>query len=173
MSRMLRPAAVLAAVALVCALNAAAAPQWIVGGNSGLSFFEGTAGFHLGPMAEFPLGKDLSVGSELSLNTQGGTPILWYSYAKYHFLLSGSRLRPYGDGGLLLDFSTGGPYFGLLFGGGVNIPVGNRLWVAPELQAGPLFSVGGGTVRVGPFVYDVKGTTVFVLLLRGGIRYEL
>jgi hypothetical protein len=147
--------------------------KWVVGGNTGLSLFDGTAGFHIGAMADAYLQRDLAVGSEFSINTQGGTQAIWFTYAKYRFLLQGSRLKPYGDGGFLLDFATGGPYFGLLFGGGVEIPIANRLVAAPELQMGPVFSVGGGTYHVGPFTYDVEGATIFAIYIRGGIRYEL
>ncbi len=147
--------------------------RWVIGGNTGFSLFNGSAGFHIGPMGEAFLNKDMSVGSEFSINTQGGTQAVWFNYFKYHFSLQGSKIRPYGDAGFMLDFATGGPYFGMLFGGGANIPVANRISVSPELQMGPIFSYGGGSVRVGPLVYDVKGTTVFVVYIRGGIRYDL
>ena len=124
-------------------------------------------------MAEMSLNKDMAVGSEFSINTQGGTQAVWFNYFKYMFTLQGSKLRPYGDGGFMLDFASGGPYFGVLFGGGVNIPVASRLMVSPELQLGPIFSYGGGSYRVGPLVVDVKGSSVFVIYFRGGIRYEL
>lgn len=166
----------LSAIALLGALAAPPADaqmKWTVGGNAGLSLLDGTAGFHIGPMAEMALQRNLAVGTELSINTQGGTHAIWYTYGKYHFALQGSKLKPYGDAGLLLDFATGGPYFGLLFGGGVNIPVAPKLAVAPELQMGPIFSVGGGSYTIGPFTYDVDGSTVFTVLIRAGIRYEL
>lgn len=147
--------------------------RWVVGGNMGLSLFDGTAGFHVGPMGELFLNKNLSVGSEFTINTQGGTQAIWYSYGKYHFAISGSKLRPYGDAGFLLDFATGGPYFGFLFGGGVNIPMANRLSISPELQMGPVFSVGGGSYSYGGFTVDVKGATIFAVIIRGGVRYEL
>jgi hypothetical protein len=169
-------AAIMLVVGLVmcCAVAGVQAQnKWVVGGNMGLSLFEGTAGFHVGPMAEFALNRNLAVGSEFTINTQGGTQAIWFSYVKYHFPISGSKLRPYGDAGFLLDFATGGPYFGFLGGGGVNIPMANRLSISPEIQLGPIFSVGGGTYGYGGYSYTVKGTTIFAVIIRGGIRYEI
>lgn len=167
--------AVVFVTGLTCSFEPAAQAQlrWVVGGNAGLSLLDGTAGFHIGPMGEVFFNKNMSAGSEISINTQGGTPVIWYNYFKYHFAIQGSKLKPYGDAGLLLNFMTGGPYFGLLFGGGVDIPIAPKLYVSPELQLGPIFSVGGGTYGVGPYSVSVEGTTVFAVIIRGGIRYEL
>jgi hypothetical protein len=163
-----------AAILLCCVVSSGQAQlRWVVGGNTGLSLLDGTAGFHIGPMAEAFFNKNMAVGSEISINTQSGTPVIWYNYFKYHFAIQGSKLKPYGDAGLLLNFMTGGPYFGLLFGGGVNIPMAPKLFISPELQMGPIFSVGGGTYSLGPYSYTVEGSTLFAFIIRGGIRYEL
>lgn len=161
-------------ILVFCAVSPGQAQlRWVVGGNTGLSLLDGTAGFHIGPMGEIILNKSMSAGSELSINTQGGTPVIWYNYFKYNFALQGTKLKPYGDAGLLLTFMTGGPYFGLLFGGGVAIPMAPKLSINPELQMGPIFSVGGGTYHVGPYTFEAEGATLFAVIIRGGIRYEL
>lgn len=170
---------VLVAAVLITGLTCSFAPaahaqlRWVVGGNMGISLFDGTAGLHIGPMGEVLFEKNMAAGSEFSINTQGGTPLLWYNYFKYFFTLPGSKLKPYGDAGLVLNFMTGGPYFGLLFGGGVNIPIANKLVASPELQMGPIFGVGGGSYRVGPVVFEAESATLFTVIIRGGIRYDL
>ncbi len=138
--------------------TAVAQLKWTVGGNLGLSIIGGAAGLQFGPMAEASFNKNMAVGSELSINTQAGTPIEWGNYFKYFFVIPGSKIRPYADGGLSLFFFTGGPYFGIRFGGGATFPLANKLLIAPEIQLGPVFGGGGST---------------FYLVLRGGIRYEL
>lgn len=153
--------------------DATSQTRWTVGGNAGISIFDGSAGFHFGPMAEASLSKNLAIGTEFTINTHTGTPILWWNQVKYYFDVQGSNLEPYADGGFVLDFMTGGPYFGLLFGGGVNIPVDGRLSISPELQMGPIFSVGGGRISTPFGSFDVEGTTIFTVLMRAGIRYEL
>lgn len=150
--------------------------RWSVGGNTGISIYDGAAGFHIGPMSEVIFGRSFAVGSEFNINTQGGTPIHWYPYAKYYFNIPGSQLRPYANLGMSLYFYTGGPYFGIQGGGGVNIPIANKLFVSPELQLGPVFGTGGGGGYFDYFYgYTVGGTsrTVFSVIIRGGIRYEI
>ncbi len=150
--------AVVAVLSTLSVLHADAQVNWNVGGEMGLSIYDGSAGFHIGPMAEVVFGKGLCVGSEFNLNTQTGTPIEWANYFKYLISVSGSKVKPYVDGGLELFFYTGGPYFGIRFGGGAMIPIANKLYVAPDIQFGPVF---------------VTGSTVFAVLIRGGIRYEI
>jgi hypothetical protein len=163
-------------VALLVMLVAASAPaqvSWMVGGNTGLSVADGSAGFHIGPMGEVLFSRNIAVGTEFSINTQAGTPVLWYNYFKYYFSIPGSEVMPYANAGMLLDFVTGGPYFGLFFGGGVNIPVIRNLYISPEFQGGPIFSVGGGTTQSFFGNFTVEGKTIFAFVFRGGIRYYI
>jgi hypothetical protein len=136
--------------------------RWVVGGNMGLSIGSGgggsSAGFHFGPMTEVLFGKGMAAGTEFNINTQAGTPIEWAAYFKYYFAVSGSKLKPYADIGPSLYFVTGGPYFGIRFGGGVGIPVAKNIFIGPDLQFGPVFTTG---------------STTFVILIRGGLRYEI
>lgn len=161
---------IIVVVALMVVSHQSKAQGWVVGGSTGLSVADGNAGFHIGPMAEYMFNKNMSVGTDFTINTQAGTPIAWWNYYKYHFSVPGSKVKPYADGGMLLEFVTGGPYFGLLFGGGVDIPVASKLFVAPEFQAGPIFSVGGGTNFFGT---KIGGTTIFTFVIRGSVHYEI
>jgi len=136
--------------------------RWIAGGNMGLSIATGggstDAGFHIGPMGEVVFNKQFAVGSEFDINTQPGTPVEWANYFKAYFLVPGSKIKPYADGGFGLVFLTGGPYFDLRFGGGANFPVANKLYIPADLQLGPVF---------------ITGFTRFVIIFRSGIRYEI
>jgi len=154
----------LTSVALVLVLlsigapPADAQPKWVIGGNMGLSLYDGNAGFHFGPMTEAVFERQFAIGTALNINTQAGTPVEWPFYFKYFFKVPGSKIQPYADAGFDLYIYTGGPYFGLRFGGGANIPVARNLSVAPDLQLGPVFATG---------------TTVFAMLIRVGLRYDL
>jgi hypothetical protein len=152
---------ILVAVLSVVGAQASGQTHYLGGGNMGLSVGsaagQSSAGFHFGPMFEVVFQKNLAVGTELNINTQDGTPVEWGDYFKYYFSIPGSKVRPYVDGGFSLWFVTGGPYFGLRFGGGANIPVGRNLYVSPDMQLGPIFATG---------------TTVFYFTMRGGLRYE-
>lgn len=152
----------------------------------GLSSIDGSAGFHLTPMVELLFNRDMGVGSEFSINTQYGTPLFWYPYFKYYFTIRGSGLRPYASAGPVLTLNVpNAPSFGVFFGGGLNIPVASRLYLAPDVLLGPVFDVGGGTYNLflygnyygtGAYSassYTVPGRTVFVFAIRGGVRYEL
>jgi hypothetical protein len=149
--------------ALVSVIGAGASGQtkFLFGGNMGLSVGsaagQSEAGFQFGPMFEVVFQKSLAVGTELNINTQEGTPVEWADYFKYYFTIPGSGVRPYVDGGFNLWFVTGGPYFGLRFGGGANIPVARNLYVSPDMQLGPVFTTG---------------STTFYFAMRGGIRYQ-
>jgi len=153
------------AVALVLALLfpsvAVAQADWRVGGKIGMSVVSGgggsDAGFQIGPMGEVILNKNLSVGSEFTINTQGGNPVIWLNYFKYYFAVSGSKIKPYAEAGFLLDIVTGGPYFGILFGGGANFWIAPNLYVPAELHLGPVFA--------DPTLFDIAITT--------GIRYDI
>jgi hypothetical protein len=135
--------------------------KWVTGGNMGLSISTGagsSAGFHFGPYGEVVFNKDMGVGTEFNINTQAGTPIEWSTYFKYYLTVQGSKLRPYIDGGFGLWFYTGGPYFGIRFGGGVGFPIAKGLLLGPDLQLGPIFATG---------------STIFGILIRGNLRYEI
>ena len=137
--------------------------KWTVGGNMFLSIGTGggtgtNAGFTFGPMAEVVFSKQYAVGTEFNIHTQSGTPIEWATYFKYFIAAKGSSLKPYVDGGFNLFFITGGPYFGIRFGGGVMFNVARSIYVGPDLQLGPIFATGA---------------TLFYIMIRGGFRYEI
>ncbi len=136
--------------------------NWVVGGRFGLSIVSAgggsSTGLQLGPMAEAKFNRNMAVGTEFNINTQGGTPIEWADYFKYYFDVQGSKIKPYVNGGFSLWFYTGGPYFGLRFGGGANFPIAPKLYIPADLQLGPVFS---------------SGTSVFYFAITTGIRYEL
>ncbi len=163
-------------VLLVIALftvQEARSQAWIVGGNTGLSITDGSAGFHIGPMAEYLFDKNSSVGTDFSINTQSGTPLIWWTFYRYRFAVSGSKVKPFANGGPLLTFVSGGPYFGLLFGGGVDIPVMKNLYIAPEFQGGPVFGVGGSSTSFFGQTIKTEGKTVFAMALRASVHYQI
>jgi hypothetical protein len=136
--------------------------KWVVGGNMGISIASGgggsSAGFHFGPMGEVIFNRALAVGTEFNINTQTGTPVEWANYFKYYIDAKSAKIKPYVDGGFGLLFLTGGPYFGIRFGGGVGFQVAKGIYVGPDLQLGPVFATG---------------LTVFYITIRGGFRYEI
>lgn len=137
--------------------------KWVVGGNMGISIATGgwggtSAGFHFGPMGEVIFNRSLAVGTEFNINTQTGTPIEWANYFKYYIDAKSAKIKPYVDGGFGLLLVTGGPYFGIRFGGGVGFQVAKGMYVGPDLQLGPVFATG---------------TTMFYITIRGGFRYEI
>jgi hypothetical protein len=140
----------------------AQAVKWVVGGNMGISIGSGgggsSAGFHFGPMAEVIFNRQLAVGTEFNINTQTGTPIEWANYFKYYIDAKSAKIKPYVDGGFGLLLVTGGPYFGIRFGGGVGFQVAKGIYVGPDLQLGPVFATG---------------FTAFYITIRGGFRYEI
>jgi hypothetical protein len=155
--------ALLALLLLVASPDAQAQPvKWSVGGNMGLSITSNTyatnAGFHFGPMAEVIFNRSLAVGTEFNINTQTGTPIEWATYFKYYIDAKTTKIKPYVDGGFGLFFPTGGPYFGIRFGGGVGFLIAKNLYVGPDLQLGPVFTTYVST---------------FYIVIRGGMRYEI
>jgi hypothetical protein len=137
-------------------------PKWTVGGNMLLSIQTGgggsAAGFTFGPMAEVVFSKQYAIGTEFNIHTQGGTPVEWADYFKYYINVRGSNVRPYVDGGFNLIFITGGPYFGMRFGGGALFNVARSMYVGPDLQMGPVFATGA---------------TLFFIMIRGTFHYEI
>jgi len=117
------------------------------------------AGFHLGFVGEVIFNRSLCVGTEIpNINTQDGTPIEWATYFKYYFQVPGSTIKPYADAGMGLLFVTGGPYFGIRFGGGAQFQIARNMYVGPDVQLGPVFATG---------------TTLFYFTIRGQFRYEI
>jgi len=118
--------------------------RWIVGGKLGMSLVTGggstDAGLQIGPMGEALLTKNIAIGSEFTINTQPGTPVVWGNYFKYYFDVPQSEIMPYADAGFFLDFVTGGPYFGISFGGGANFPIAKNLYIPADIQIGPVFT---------------------------------
>jgi len=174
------------AVIVLVNVTQAHSQHWSLGGNVGLSLLGGSAGFHVTPMSEFLFNRNMGIGTEFSINTQYGTPLIWYPYFKYYFGIRNSRLKPYANAGPVLTVNvSSSPSFGILFGGGVNIPIANRLYLAPDVIFGPMFGVGGGryplvlygnyygTGAYGLTSYSVSGATVFAFSIRAGIRYEI
>ncbi|MFN0157803.1 MAG: hypothetical protein ACKVRP_07005 [Bacteroidota bacterium] len=140
--------------------DASSQVRWNVGGNTGLVIVTSpsSADFTFGPSAEVLFGKGLAVGTEFNIFTGAGTPIEWANYFKYYFTVPGSKIKPYANAGFGLLFVTGGPYFDIRFGGGAGFPVARNLYIGPDLQLGPVFATGN---------------TRFVILIRGGLRYEI
>jgi hypothetical protein len=115
-----------------------------------------SAGLQIGPTAEVIFDKHYAVVTAFNINTQGGTPIEWQNTFKYYFSVSGSQIKPYADAGFSLIFATGGPYFGIPFGGGALFPIAKNLYIPADLQFGPVF---------------LTGTTAFAIEATTGIRY--
>lgn len=172
--------------AIVCGVPRAQAQDWTIGGNMGLSTLDGYLGFHFAPMAEIGFSRNMAIGSEFSINTQSGLPLQIYPYFKYFISIPNSAVRPYVNAGPVMTLNIpGSPSFGILFGGGANIPIAKGISLAPDINFGPLFGVGGGQV---PFIltgyywgyqtyglgaYSYPSSTIFEFSIRAGIRYEL
>ncbi len=153
--------------------------RWVVGGRLGMSlgtvsvaapynpyaYYYGTtnqstsstsAGLQIGPTAEVIFGKQFAVTTEFNINTEAGTPIEWANTFKAYFLINGSKILPYADGGFGLLFVTGGPFFGVRAGGGALFPVAKNLYIPADLQLG---------------LYFGNSLTLFWLAITSGIRY--
>jgi hypothetical protein len=150
---------------LVCTLffsGALFAQSISVGGRAGLSSvgYGGytSTGFQIGPAADYEFKKDMLIGTDLTLNSQNGTPIGWANYFKYLISLQNSQIVPYVDGGFSLWFATGGPYFGIQFGGGAYFPLTKDFSIPADIQLGPIFTTGSNT---------------FYFALTSGIRYTI
>jgi hypothetical protein len=178
-------------IAVLLGTAAGYSQNWSLGGTAGLSLLGGSAGFVFTPTAELKFNRAMAVGSEFSINTHQGAPLLWHPYFRYYFDIRRSKFRPYANAGpvLLLNIPNA-PYFGILFGGGVNIPLTHGLFLAPDVQIGPIFAVGAGTYPYAyrPFYwgyqtsglgpvwvgqYSSTGETIFAFSVRVGVRYEI
>ena len=155
---------------VVAAGSAQSQVKWIVGGHMGLGITPGGGGsstdFTFGPMGEVLLNKNIAVGSEFDITTATGTPITWANYFKYYFTIPGSTIKPYAHAGLGLVFATGGPFFFIPFGGGASFGVAKNLYISADLTLGPEF------YSISYFGYS-SSTTLFVITIRPGIRYEI
>ena len=166
---------------ITCLSYAQSSLKWNIGGRFGLSVGSGgggsSAGLQIGPMAELLFNKNMGVGTELNINTQPGTPIEWADYFKYYFDIPGnSNIKPYADAGISLWFFTGGPFFGIRFGGGANFKVAPNLYIPADLQLGPVFySTPGVSYNYLGYPYGSTSTssTFFYFAITSGIRYEL
>lgn len=188
MKRSVTALAVLALVLMVARpeITFAQQPNWQVGMRLGLSIFTGyggggssnnqvvnqflqivnqntsssgtKAGLQIGPTGEVIFNHTYAIVTAFNINTQSGTPIEWQNTFKYYFNISGSKIRPYADAGFSLVFVTGGPYFGIPFGGGALFPIAKNLYIPADLQFGPIF---------------LTGTTAFAIEATTGIRFEL
>ena len=129
MKRSLQWVAVLLCMVVVNGQRAAA-QQYAIGGRGGLSIFSSggsSAGLQIGPTFDVNIGKSLFAGSDLNINTQGGTPVEWAYYIKYKIDASRPDILPYVNGGFSLWFLTGGPYFALRVGGGAYFPISKNI----------------------------------------------
>lgn len=173
-------------IALISGTTGGYSQQWAFGGNVGLSLLSGSPGLHMTPTVELLFNQNMGAGSEFSVNTRYGAPLLWHPYFKYRIDIRGSGLKPYASIGPVLALNVpNGPCFGFLFGAGVNIPVAHRLSVTPNVLLGPVFSVGGATLpfilrgyywgyeTYGMTTYKIPSTTILAFSIRGGIRYEM
>src|SRR5512132_1399586 len=174
------------AMAVLLGTTRGYAQHWVVGANVGMSVLDGTAGFHFTPVAEYLVNHTIGIGSEFSANTQYVAPVLWYPYFKYYFTIQGSRLRPYANLGPLFALHlSGSPSFGILLGGGMNIPITGNFYLAPDFVLGPVFNVGGATYPIilhgiywgidtwGLMSTTIPSVTILVYSVRVGIRAEL
>lgn len=132
--------------------------KYSIGGRAGLSLLDGTAGLQIGPTGTYYFDRNMGISSDFNINTQGGTPIEWNGSFVYNLQSSNPQLKPYLDGGLSLWFYTGGPYFGIRFGGGVNFNIAPNMYVPADIQIGPVFA---------------NGTSIFYFAITSGIRYAL
>jgi hypothetical protein len=180
MRRLRLVALLLALFTMFPLLTAQAQIRWVIGGRLGMSlgtlsssapandyyyYYYGytpaktsstSAGLQIGPTAEVIFAKQFAVTTEFNINTEAGTPIEWANTFKAYFLISGSKILPYADGGFGLLFVTGGPYFGIRAGGGALFPIARNLYIPADLQLG---------------LYFGNGLTLFWLAVTSGIRY--
>jgi len=173
-------------IAALCAPESGYAQKWSLGGNTGLSLLGGSPGFHVTPMAEIMFNRNIGIGTEFSLNTQYGAPLIWHPYFRYAFTIPRSEWHPFASAGPVLVMNVpNGPCFGFLFGGGASFPIAHRLSIAPNLLVGPIFGYGGGAFPLiltgyywGIQTYGLienrfPSTTILAFSIRAGIRYDI
>ena len=135
-----------------------------VDGKFGLSIFSGggsSTGLLFGGALDIPVQpRSLFIRPELNITTHSSTPIEVAGILKYNIpSTENDKTTLYADGGFGLWFLTGGPYFGLNFGGGAIFPLQNsQLKIPAEIRFGPIFATG---------------TTIFQIALTTGIRFDL
>ncbi len=128
-------------------------------GFSNLSVDGGSsAGVQIGVTGDYAYKHNILFGSDLNINTQNSTPIEWAVFAKYLIDMPTTNIQPYIDGGFNLWAFTGGPYFGLRFGGGFYFPINSQVSIPADLQFGPVFT---------------SGSSSFYFALTSGIRFTL
>jgi hypothetical protein len=178
-------AVAIVATAVLVGTTCGHAQNWVIGANVGMSVLDGTAGFHITPVAEYLIDHTMGIGSEFSANTQYVSPVLWYPYFRYYIDIRDSKLKPYANLGPLFAWHlSSSPSVGILLGGGIKIPIARNFYLAPDFVLGPIFGVGGGSVAVwfaniyntgiyNAIPYNFAPVTVFAYLIRAGIRCEL
>ena len=128
-------------------------------GRLGMSVFSrggGSTGLLLGGALEIPFRQELSFRPELNMTSHNGTPIELGAKLRYEIPASPLKQRLYVIGGLGAWFYSGGPGFGIDFGGGMMFLLeGTKLSVPLEIRLGPIFGSGGSS---------------FQMSLTGGIR---
>lgn len=133
-----------------------------IGGRFGFSSFSAgggsSAGLQIGATGDYAIKHNILLGTDLNINTQNGTPLEWANFVKYLIDLPNDKMQPYIDGGFNLWAYTGGPYFGLRFGGGVYFPINSQISIPADIQFGPVFTSGSST---------------FYFAMTSGIRYTL
>ena len=121
-------------------------------GRLGLSVFTrggGSTGLLLGGALEFPFQPAFSFRPELNLATHNGTPIEIGAKLRHEIESSSSRQKFYVIGGAGAWFYSGGPGFGIDFGGGIVFPLeGDKRSVPVEIRLGPIFGSGGGSFQM-------------------------
>ena len=64
--------AVTITVAVLAGTTQGYSQHWLLGGNTGVSLLDGSAGFHIAPVAELLFNRNMAVGSEFSsIRTMG------------------------------------------------------------------------------------------------------
>ena len=146
---------------IVVAVQHGYAQEMAVDGKFGVSIFSGggSTAFLLGGAVDIPTRQNFFVRPELNITTHGGTPIELAAVVKYDIPSIKSPSKVYVDGGLGLWFFSGGPYFGLDFGGGTIFPLDvSKISIPAEIRLGPIFSSGSTTFQIG---------------ISGGVRFSI
>jgi len=122
-------------------------------GKFGLSIFSGqgsSTAFLFGGAMDIPIGdrQGLYFRPEFNITTHPSTPIEACGILKYN-LPTSMQQTIYIDGGLGFWFMTGGPFFGLDFGGGMLFPLQNSSVQIPvEIRLGPIIATGSSIFQI-------------------------